>query len=103
MSLDGTAVTTGLDISGNSRSSDVVVTGGTINNGVRINNSGTGTVMIGADITDNAGFAVQVANRAAGSGDVTVSGNVKQQFRQCVHHGQQRWPGELHRHCHWHG
>ncbi|MEM7357661.1 MAG: inverse autotransporter beta domain-containing protein [Pseudomonadota bacterium] len=76
VSLDGTAATTGLDISGNARSSNVVVSGGSIDNGVRIQDGGTGTVTIDAAITDNAGYAVQVANRGAGSGLVDINGNV---------------------------
>lgn len=76
VNIDGTAVTTGLDISGNARTSNVVVSGGTIANGARINGTGAGTVQIDANISENAGYAVQVANRNVASGAITVGGTV---------------------------
>lgn len=76
VNIDGTAVTTGLDISGNARTSNVVVSGGTIANGARINGTGAGTVQIDANISENAGYAVQVANRNGASGAITVGGTV---------------------------
>jgi hypothetical protein len=74
--LSGAAVSTGLDISGSSRSSGVIIAAGTISNGARVNQGGSGDVTIDASITENAGFAFQVANRSNGSGDVTVNGAI---------------------------
>ena len=76
VSLAGTAVTSGLDVSGNARTSNVVVTSGTIANGVALSGNGSGTVTIGASISDTAGYAVQIANRGAGAGQVDINGAV---------------------------
>ncbi|MCY0093639.1 inverse autotransporter beta domain-containing protein [Hoeflea ulvae] len=76
VTLAGTVATAGLDISGNARTSNVVVTGGTIANGVAISGSGSGTVTIGASIAKSAGYAVQIASRDAGAGQVDFNGTV---------------------------
>ncbi|MGJ8570402.1 MAG: inverse autotransporter beta domain-containing protein [Hoeflea sp.] len=76
VSLDGTAGTAGLDISGAARASTVVVSGGAIASGVRIDGAGSGTVQVEANVSENAGYAVQLSSRTAASGAVTVGGTV---------------------------
>ncbi|MDF1606914.1 hypothetical protein PZ897_01855 [Hoeflea sp. YIM 152468] len=80
VTLAGTATTAGLDVSGGARASNVVVSGGTIGNGVRINGTGSGTVQIDANVSETAGYAFQLANRSAASGAVTVGGTVSGGF-----------------------
>ncbi|RBP48754.1 inverse autotransporter beta domain-containing protein [Arenicella xantha] len=73
---NGTVLTTGLNVSGDARTSNVLVNGGTINNGLTISDDGTGTVVVGAAITDNAGYAVRIENRDGSAGQVDINGAV---------------------------